>query len=382
VTITVAPTAAQQDRPGLVTLATGDVRVPVFEAAAGQGMRPRDADQPYPLPTGRADLRAAIAAHVSGTHAGSVGEDQVLLAPGARLALVGLLASVCGPRRNQVLFSAPYWPSYPPLIQLAHGVPALLSRRRPRELLVEVVERHRTPATAALVVNSPRNPDGAVLGEGEIGEVVDWAARHGVMVIFDQVYRGVPVGSQRPPSVLDRFTNLPDHCLVVDGLSKSHALAGLRIGWALAGGHLATQAKAVLSHLVGGVCAIGQDVALLAIEDSLRIQERLRPVLNTNRARAVDCLSALNGVECRLPQGGIFVFPDLTGWLARSASPSAQHDLTGWLRDRHGVAVVDGAAFGAPGHLRLSYAVARSDLDEGLHRLADAITGARSGSLP
>ena len=354
-----SPTSAATLAADVVVLSTGDVRVPVYpDAAAAQ---PRAADQPYPLPAGTDALRNAIAAR-----AGVPARD-VLVAPGARLAILSVLAAAVADRR-EVLLPTPYWSSYPTLIRAAGGVPVVVPD-------VGSFAGARTRDTGVVVVNSPRNPDGYVVPAKQLRALVEWAGAGGITVLFDQVYRGVPGVGPVAPSVLDLGPGLPAHCAVVDGLSKSHALAGLRLGWALVSGALREAAVVHASHVVGGTGVPVQEAALAALADR-GVRSRLEPVLAANLEYALGRLATVPGVACRRPEGGIFLFPEVRFPEGRlpGGGPHAA-DRVRWLREEHRLAVVDGAAFGAPGHLRLSFAVPPDQLRTGIDRLCLALRG-------
>jgi aspartate aminotransferase len=369
------PTAAAERDADMVVLATGDVRVPVHPAAPPA--LPRLADQPYQVTAGIADLRAAIAAHARG--AAVIDADQVLITPGARQAILLVMAAALrartGEQPAEVLLPTPYWSSYPTLVEMAGGVavpvpPAEGARLTDPDRLAAAC----SPATRIVVINSPRNPDGAVLTAEELRDVVEWAARRNLVVLFDQVYRGVPGVAAPTPSVLDLWPRLPEHCAVVDGLTKSHALAGIRVGWTLLPDALRPATVGLASHLVGGTCTAAQEAALAVLADGAAFRGRLGTALTANLDQAMATLDGIPGLVCRRPSGGIFLFPDLRGWLAGPAPAAARRDIAAWLADRHRVAVVDGAAFGAPGFVRLSFALPAPRLRAGLDRFRTALT--------
>lgn len=214
-----------------------------------------------------------------------------------------------------------------------------------------------------------------MVGVETLRAVLSWADHRGLLVLCDEVYRGVPSPGGPAPSARELRPGPSPHVVVVDGLTKSHALAGLRIGWAL--GHRSVIASAAVAghHLFGGVSATAQRAAVAALADGGRVRVALGPVLAANQAYARDRLEELPGVACPGPAGGIFLFPDLREWLAGPAPEAAAADLAGWLRDRHRVLAADGAPFGAPGHLRLSFAVPPTELAAGLDRLRAAVLG-------
>ncbi|MFF7361530.1 aminotransferase class I/II-fold pyridoxal phosphate-dependent enzyme [Streptomyces sp. NPDC008125] len=374
-----SPTAAGAHEQDVVVLATGDVRVPVHPAASA--VRARRADQHYRAPAGDPDLRSLIARYAAPEGSPVVSPEEVLVAPGARQALVAVLGAVLGERR-EVLFAAPYWASYPHLVKLVGGVPVPVPGPVGDGTLdVDAWEARRTPDTAAIIVNSPRNPDGAVIPEDLLRALIEWAGRHGLTVICDEVYRGVPLDGRTAPSVRDVFGELPEHCVVVDGLSKSHALAGLRFGWTIAPADIRARAVAVASHLIGNTSSLVQSAAAVVLAEGEPERQLVGRELTANLDLAMKVLDSVEGLVCPRPEGGIFLFPDVREPLAglgRLGEPRSEalRAPAAWLKDRHRVAVVDGAAFGAPGYLRLSFALPAPQLTTGLERLRHALTTA------
>ncbi|MDJ0343532.1 aminotransferase class I/II-fold pyridoxal phosphate-dependent enzyme [Streptomyces sp. H10-C2] len=360
---------AAQESPEFYVIARG---VPVHPEG-GRRTAARS-DQAYQNPAGDAALRRAIARQTTRRSGVLVDPEQVLVAPGARLAIHCVLTTVLG-ERPEVLLPAPYWVSCPQLVAMAGGTTVRLPAQvGDGHLDVGVLEAHRTAATDVLVVNSPRNPDGAVTPAESLGEIVERAGRHGIVVPFDEVYRGVPVTAEPAPSVLDIHPRLPAHCVVIDGLSKSHALAGLRVGWAIADEGLTRRAAAVTSHLFGGTSTAVQEIAEAMLDGGEDVRTGIGAAPADNLRYALKQLADVPGVSCADPAGGIFLFPDLRRWLAEWASAGARENLAGWLAEEGKVAVVDGAAFGAPGHLRLSFALPAEQLEEGVDRLRTALT--------
>jgi aspartate aminotransferase len=358
--VEVSPTAAGPKRAGLVVLSTGDVRIPVHPPEPS--VRARREDQTYRPPAGDEELRTVVADRAG------VRPDDVVVTPGARQALLLTFAALDA-ARPELLVSAPYWVSYPHLAAVA-GRTATVLPGEPGTLDVRALRDACGAATGAVVVNSPRNPDGMVVDERTLAELVEWTADAGLVLVFDQVYRDVPLGS-RAASPLDLPGGLPEHCVVVDGVAKSHALAGLRVGWVVTRGDRARRLTALASHVVGGVSSQAQDTALATLRAP--VPPVLGETLRSNLAYALDRLRSVPGVTCAEPGGGIFLFPDLRGWLARA--PLTADSVVASLDTDHGVAVVDGAAFGAPGHVRLSFAVDAETLRGGIERLVGAITG-------
>ncbi|WP_405616634.1 aminotransferase class I/II-fold pyridoxal phosphate-dependent enzyme [Streptomyces sp. NBC_01511] len=370
-----SPTAAVETAADVVVLSTGDVRVPLHPEHPESPAAPRRADQPYRAPAGDTALRERIAAYATEPGGEAVPPDAIVVTPGARQAIFLVLRAMTR-ERPEVLLPVPHWTSYPELIAMAGGrtvrVPGPVGDGT---LDVAALEALRTERTGALVINSPRNPDGAVVPAGSLRRAVDWAAEHGIGVLFDQVYRGVSLGAEPAPSITSLHPRLPGHTALVDGLTKSHALAGLRLGWAVLPPGLRAPVVAAASHLIGGAAGPAQDAALVALDGGT--PARVVRALTANLDRATAELAGTPGLECARPTDGIFLFPDLRGWLRSDAPDEARRDLAGWLREHHRVAVVDGAGFGAPGHVRLSFALPEAQLLEGVRRLRKAVEGSR-----
>lgn len=360
--VSASATARRPLPAGVVDLAAGDVRLP-FPHPDDLSRTIGPADQAYPDTAGAPQLRARIAAYATGTGTARVTAEQVLVTPGARTAVLLTLLQAAG---REALLPVPRWGSYPALVQCAGARPVDYGPWPD----VAILEAARTSCTAIVVINSPRNPDGAVVDAGTIATVLGWARQHGIVVLFDQVYRGL--AAPPAPSPLDLADTLVPGCVVVDGLTKSHAAAGIRLGWAITG-DLMPALAAVASHLVGGVSTRTQQAALAALTAPAEARTAFLAGLADQVRQAAARLDAIDGVRCPVPDAGFFLFPDLRGWLATIA-PGPWSDLAAWLREEHGVAVVDGAAFGAPGHLRLSAAVDPHTLATGLQRITAALT--------
>lgn len=358
--VTLSSTARRPVPAGVVDLTSGDLRLP-FPHPQGVSRTIGPADQAYPDTAGAPDLRTRIAAYATATT--TVIAGQVLVTPGARAAVFLTLLQAAG---REVLLPVPHWGSYPTLVRAAGAHPVDYGP----DPQVAALEAARTNRTAIVVINSPRNPDGTVVDADTITAVLDWARQHDVIVLFDQVYRGVAVAPA--PSPLDIADALPSHCVVVDGLTKSHAAAGIRLGWAITDA-LMPALTAAASHLIGGVSTRTQQAGLAALTEPAGARTAALAGLAAQVRQSAARLDAIPGIRCPAPDAGFFLFPDLRGWLA-DTPPGPRSDITTWLRDEHGVAVVDGAAFGAPGHIRLSAAVDQPALETGLQRLSAAFT--------
>jgi aspartate aminotransferase len=247
----------------MLVLSTGDIRIPVYTSI--ECPLARFADQSYREPAGEPGVRRLIA-EACAQEGCPVSESQVVITPGARQALFVALRVVLG-QRDEVLVPSPYWTSYPELVAMAGGTPVPVPGRGGSGPALDALTTQVTPRTAAVIINSPRNPDGAVMPSAALHDIVEWSARADIVVLFDQVYRGVLLAERTATSITNLFPALPDHCVVIDGLSKSHALAGLRLGWAIAAERVSARIIAAASHLIGGTCSVAQDMALQALRN-------------------------------------------------------------------------------------------------------------------
>lgn len=358
--VTFSGTARQTLAAGVVDLATGDVRFPFPHPALSARLIGSD-DQPYPDVCGSLELREAISA----SSGAAVSAGEVIVTPGARAAVFLTLLRAAG---REVLLPTPRWGSYPALATLAGARP--VSYGPVPDLTA--LDTSRTASTAMVVINSPRNPDGAVVDADVLADVVDWAAQHEITVLFDQVYRAI--STVPAPTPLDNPA-LPEHVVIVDGLTKSHAAAGIRLGWAISARYHHDLAAAA-SHLIGGVSRLTQLAGVAALRGPEVPRAAALKALAVQTRAAAARLDAIPGIRCPVPDAGFFLFPDIRDapQFRNRSGGDTPTDIAAWLRDEHAVAVVDGQAFGVAGHLRLSTAVDPTTLSTGLDRLTTALT--------
>lgn len=346
-----------------IKLSAGEIALPVCGSASATRTAMTFEEQRYDTPAGSHALRHLIAD--SPTHgAPSIQASNVLITPGARSALFVAIRSALDQRRHVVVFT-PSWPTYDPLIEMAGGKVVCVDTDVGVDnwLTDHVLRRACRKEVAAIVINSPRNPDSAVVDPASIRRALAWSERHEVTVVFDQVYRGVPGTGVRSPSVVELVSQLPEHCIVVDGLSKSYGLAGLRLGWMIASGRRQLRLRELSAQLFAGASTLVQRaaVAVLSGQDD---RSGVGKAIGKNIHEGVRALRAVPGVTCRVPSGGMFLFPRVGTERLDSEA------LLRRLQTRYGVIVADGAAFRAPGHIRLSVALPSTSLRTALARLA------------
>ncbi|MGB8021002.1 MAG: aminotransferase class I/II-fold pyridoxal phosphate-dependent enzyme, partial [Candidatus Nanopelagicales bacterium] len=238
---------------------------------------------------------------------------------------------------------------------------------------VEQLEAARTPATKALVFVSPSNPTGAVYSPIDVAAIGQWAVDNGLWVITDEIYEHLVYGAARFASMPALVPELADRCIVVNGVAKTYAMTGWRVGWLIGPSDIVRAATNLQSHATSNVANVSQVAALAAVSGDLSAVEQMKVAFDRRRRRIVELLSAIPGVVCPEPEGAFYVYPSVEGLLGRQLRgqrPASSAELAALILDEAEVAVVPGEAFGTPGYVRLSYALGDSDLEEGVGRMA------------
>jgi aspartate/methionine/tyrosine aminotransferase len=275
---------------------------------------------------------------------------------------------------DEVLLPAPYWVTYPEAIAVAGGIPDVVSAGADagyRET-VDQLEAARTERTKMLVYVSPSNPTGAVYPEDEVRAIGEWAARHGIWVMADEIYEHLVYGGATARSLPVAAPEAAERCIVVNGVAKTYAMTGWRVGWLIAPPAAAKASIRLQSHLTSNVNNVAQMAALEAVSGPLDAVAEMRAAFDRRRRVMHEMLNAVPGITCPEPLGAFYAFPDVSGLLGRELggrTAATTLELAALLLDEIRIAVVPGEAFGAPGHLRLSYALGDDDLVAGLDRL-------------
>jgi aspartate aminotransferase len=344
----------------------------IVEAAAAACHEPRF--HHYSPTAGLPELREAIAAKTARDSGLQVRSNQVLVTNGGKQALYNAFATLLDPG-DEVLLPAPYWVTYPESIALAGGVPVAVPTDESGgfRASVEQLEAVTTQRTKALVFVSPSNPTGAVYPRDEVETVGRWAARRGLWVVTDEIYEHLVYGDSRFHSMPVLVPELGDRTVVVNGVAKTYAMTGWRVGWLLGPSDVVAAATNLQSHTTSNVCNVAQAAALAAVSGGLEATVAMREAFDRRRRRMHELLSAIPGVRCIEPQGAFYAFPSLAGVLGRELRgrrPRGSIELAELILEEARVAIVPGEAFGAPGYARLSYALGDEDLVEGITRIA------------
>jgi aspartate/methionine/tyrosine aminotransferase len=338
----------------------------IVRAAAAAVADP--ANHHYTPNVGLAPLREAITGYTRQHSGVTVTSDQVLVTNGAKQAIFQALASLIDPD-DEVLLPSPHWVTYPAGIELAGGVAVSVTTEPDSgfKVTVDDLERHRTDRSKLLVFVSPSNPTGAVYDRDEARRIGEWAADRGIWVLTDEIYQRLVYGDDHiAPSIVVETPMLEDYVLI-NGVAKSFAMTGWRVGWMIGPIDIVEAAARHQSHATSNVNNVAQVAALEALTGPQDTVEAMRQAFDKRRQLMLAMLAESPRVRCVEPHGAFYVFPDVRGLLGGSYPTSAA--LAEGLIEEAGVAVVPGESFGAPGYLRLSYALADEDLERGVARI-------------
>jgi aspartate/methionine/tyrosine aminotransferase len=345
---------------------------PIVEAAIAACRDPKM--HHYTPAGGLPELKAAIVAKTARDSSYDVSPGQVLVTNGGKQAVYQAFATLLDPG-DEVLLPAPYWTTYPECIKLAGGVPVEVATDESTGYLasVEQLEAARTPRTKVLLFCSPSNPTGAVYPRTAVEAIGRWAVEHGLWVLTDEIYEHLTYDGATAASMPAVVPELADRCVVVNGVAKTYAMTGWRVGWMLGPADVVKAATNLQSHATSNVSNVAQAAALAALRGDLSAAAEMRTAFDRRRRTMVRMLAEIPGVTCPEPLGAFYCFPSVKGVLGRAlrgVTPHTSAELAELVLDEAEVAVVPGEAFGAPGYFRLSYALGDDDLVEGVTRLA------------
>jgi aspartate aminotransferase len=343
----------------------------VVEAAVAAARDPRN--HRYSPAAGLPDLREAIAEKTLRDSGTTVSPSQVIVTNGGKQAVYQSFAALLDDG-DEVILPAPYWTTYPEAIALAGGVTVEVFAGADQEYKVTVdqLEAARTERTKVLLFCSPSNPTGAVYTRDEVTAVATWALEHGVWIISDEIYQDLTYDGVEAVSVTEAVPEVADQTILVNGVAKTYAMTGWRVGWMVGPADVVAGAANLQSHLSSNVSNVSQRAALAALTGPQDEVEVMRRAFDARRATIVRELDAIDGVETPTPQGAFYVYPDVSGLLGREwggVTPTTSLELADLILEQADVAVVPGEAFGPSGYLRLSYALGDAPLLEGVQRL-------------
>ena len=333
----------------------------------------------YTPAAGLPELREAIAAKTKRDSGFACEASQVLVTNGGKHAVFVAFAALCDPG-DEVIVPAPYWTTYPEAIALSGGVPVVVDTTEETEfkVTVEQLEAARTPRTKVLLFVSPDNPSGAVYSPEETIAIGKWAVEHGIWVVTDEIYEHLTYGGHTFSSMPTLVPELADRCVIVNGVAKTYAMTGWRVGWMIGPKDVMAAAINFQSHTTSNVSNVAQVAALEAVRGDLSAVAMMRESFARRGALMHRMLAAIPGVTCMEPQGAFYCFPNVTGLLGRNLSGTTSAtslQLADVVLEQAKVAFVPGEAFGAPGFARFSFALGDDDISEGITRLAAFVAG-------
>lgn len=340
------------------------------------------ANHKYSPTAGTANLRNAIVAKTKRDSGLVVEPDQVLVTNGGKQAIFEAFATLVDPG-DEVILPAPYWTTYPEAIRLAGGVPVIVETSESSGFCVSVdqLEAAYTSRTKAVLFVSPSNPTGAVYDNEATERVARWALKRDVWIIADEIYEHLVYDNYSAPSIPVQVPEARDQCVVLNGVAKSYAMTGWRVGWMIAPRDVIKAAATLQSHMTSNVCNVAQHAAVAALSGDLKSVEEMRKTFDIRRHSIVAMLNDIDGVECEMPRGAFYAYPSVKGLIGKTIDGrtiESSLKLADELLEEAGIAVIPGEAFGTPGYLRLSFALDDSSLTEGVRRFQDFAKRLRS----
>jgi aspartate/methionine/tyrosine aminotransferase len=326
---------------------------------------------------GLPELKTAIAQKTLRDSGYQIDASQVLVTNGGKQALYNAFATLLDPG-DEVLLPAPYWTTYPEAIALAGGKPVEIMTDESTGYRTSIVELEKalTPKTKALVFVSPSNPTGAVYSPAEVEAIGQWAVEKGIWVITDEIYEHLVYGDAEFSSMPVLVPELAEKCIVVNGVAKTYAMTGWRVGWMIGPNDVVKAATNLQSHATSNVANVSQIAALAAVSGDLKAVDEMKVAFDRRRLTITKMLNEIDGINCPEPEGAFYVYPSVKGVLGktiRGKTPTTSAELATLILDEVEVAVVPGEAFGTPGYIRLSYALGDDDLVEGVSRIQDLL---------
>ncbi|MGI9132145.1 MAG: pyridoxal phosphate-dependent aminotransferase [Candidatus Nanopelagicaceae bacterium] len=351
----------------------------IVKAAAEAATKP--ANHRYTPTPGLPELRDAIVAKTLRDSNYVITADQVLVTNGGKQSVYQSFASIIDPG-DEVILPAPYWTTYPECIKLAGGVSVLVFADETQNYLVTVeqLEAARTPKTKALLFCSPSNPTGSVYSAQQVKAIGEWALANGIWVISDEIYEHLLYDGAKAPSLPVLVPEMADQTIIINGVAKTYAMTGWRVGWMIGPKDVIKAATNLQSHLTSNVSNVSQRAAIAALTGDLSAVHEMGVAFDRRRKLIVDLLNKIPGVICPTPTGAFYVYPSVKGVLGkeiRGKRPQTSAELATLILDEVEVAAVPGEAFGPSGYLRFSYALGDADIVEGIGRVAKLLGEAK-----
>ena len=334
----------------------------------------------YTPAAGLPELRDAIVKKTKRDSNYEITSDQVLVTNGGKQAVYQAFASILDPG-DEVLLPSPYWTTYPECIKLAGGVSVEIFANESQNYLVSVeqLEKARTAKTKVLLFCSPSNPTGSVYSPEQVKAIGEWALANGLWVVTDEIYEHLLYDGATAPSICVAVPALADRTIIINGVAKTYAMTGWRVGWMIGPKDVIKAATNLQSHLSSNVSNISQRAAITALTGDLSAVHKMGEAFDRRRKLIVKLLNEIPGVTCPNPTGAFYVYPSVKGVLGkeiRGKRPKTSAELATLILEEVEVAAVPGEAFGPSGYLRFSYALGDEDIIEGIGRVKKLLSEA------
>lgn len=362
--------ALREEGRDIISFAAGEPDFPTPEhvlAAASRAVHD-PANHRYSQNAGLPALREAVAENTRRFSGIEVDPSRVIITNGAKQAIFDVCAALFDPG-DEVLVPAPYWVTYPAAIGLTGAKPVAVpsDAERAFKVTADDLERVRTPATKAVILVSPSNPTGSVYTADELSSLASWAAENHVWILSDEIYQRLAYKYPgAAPSIAVAGAD-PERLVLVNGVAKSYAMTGWRVGWAIAPSDVVDAAERFQSHATGNVANVSQQAAIAALNGPQDTVATMKDAFDRRRRLMYEMVTAIPGVTCREPEGAFYVFPEVSGLLGDRFASS--DELAMAILDQAGVATVSGESFGMPGHIRFSYALGEADIERGMNAI-------------
>ena len=331
----------------------------------------------YTPAAGLPELREAIAAKTLRDSGFETTANQVLVTNGGKHAVFTAFAALCDPG-DEVIVPAPYWTTYPEAVTLAGGVPVVVDTTEETgfRVTVEQLEKALTKRTKVLLFVSPDNPSGSVYPPEEVKAIGEWAVSRGIWVITDEIYEHLTYGQHKFTSMPTLVPELANQCLIVNGVAKTYAMTGWRVGWMIGPSDVMKASINFQSHATSNVNNVAQAAALAAVAGDLSAVSMMRDAFERRGRTMHRMLNDIPGITCLEPEGAFYCYPNVTGLIGKTFNGKTANnsmELADIILSEVKVAIVPGEAFGTAGYARFSFALGDADLEEGIRRIADLV---------
>lgn len=356
-----------------------DFPTPDYILAAAEKAIRVPSNHRYTPVAGLPELREAIVAKTKRDSNFDIAVENVLVTNGGKQAVFQAVATIVD-EGDEVILPAPYWTTYPEQIRIAGGIPVEVFADESSNycVTVEQLEAARTPKTKALIFCSPSNPTGSVYTVEQVRAIGEWALKHEIWVLTDEIYEHLLYDGATAPSLPVMFPELRDRTIVLNGVAKTYAMTGWRVGWMAGPKDIIKAATNLQSHMTANVANVSQRAAIAALTGDLSASNEMKVAFLRRRNLIVKMLNEIDGFSCPTPQGAFYAYPAVHGVLGREIrgkKPQTSSELANLILDEVEVAAVPGEAFGPSGYLRFSYALSDEDLIEGITRIKNLING-------